>query len=118
MVAARRRISAIRACSGRYGETGQSEAVQLEADRKWWHISPQRQGSLKLFVYVADGVVTRVRAVRPGGTWHYDDRGYADVPLTAPLSEAQIASQFPTLDIRPADQLPRVRGKIRKYQPL
>ena len=102
----------------RYGETGQSEAVQLEADRKWWHISPQRQGSLKGFVYVADGVVTRVRAVQPGGTWHYDDRGYADVPLTAPLTEAEIAGQFPTLGIRPGDQLPRVRGKIRKYQPL
>ena len=82
--------------SRRYGETGQSEEVQLEADRKWWLIGPARKPRLKGFVYVADGVVTRVRAVQPGGTWHYDDRGYADVPLTAPLTDAQIAEQFPT----------------------
>lgn len=24
----------------RYGKTGQREAVQLEADRKWWNIGP------------------------------------------------------------------------------
>ena len=44
--------------SRRYGETGQSEAVQLEADRKWWLIGPARQPKLKGFVYVADGVVS------------------------------------------------------------
>jgi DNA invertase Pin-like site-specific DNA recombinase len=104
--------------SRRYGETGQSEAVQLEADRKWWLIAPARQARLKGFVYVADGVVTRVRAVQPDGAWHYDDRGYADVPLTAPLTDRQIAEQFPTLGIRPGDTRPHVRGKIREYQPL
>jgi len=73
---------------------------------------------LKGVVYVADGVVARVRAVRPDGTWQYDDRGYADVPLTAPLTGAQIAEQFPTLGIRTGDARPHVRGKIREYQPL
>jgi DNA invertase Pin-like site-specific DNA recombinase len=102
----------------RYGETGQSEAVQLEADRKWWLIAPARQAQLKGFVYVADGVVTRVRAVQPGGAWHYDDRGYADVPLTAPLTGRQIAERFPTLRVRPGDTRPHVRGKIREYLPL
>jgi hypothetical protein len=32
-------------------------------------------------------VVARVRAVQPDGTWDYDDRGYADVPLTGPLDD-------------------------------
>ena len=104
--------------SRRYGETGQSEAVQLDADRKWWPVGVARRPRLKGLVYVADGVVTRVRAVQPGGTWRYDDRGYADVPLTAPLTDARIARQFPTLGIRPGDARPHVRGKIREYQPL
>jgi DNA invertase Pin-like site-specific DNA recombinase len=104
--------------SRRYGETGQSEAAQLEADRKWWPVGAARKPRLKGLVYVADGVVTRVRAVQPGGTWRYDDRGYADIPLTAPLTGAQIAAQFPTLGIRLGDARPRVRGKIREYQPL
>ena len=106
------------ATSRRYGETGQSEAVQLEADRKWWLISPAHQDRLKGFVYIGDGVVTRVRAVQPGGAWRYDDRGYADVPRTPPLTDREIAEHFPTLGIRPGDARPHVRGKIREYQPL
>jgi DNA invertase Pin-like site-specific DNA recombinase len=104
--------------SRRYGETGQSESVQLEADRKWWLIAEARKHRLKGIVYVADGVVTRVRAVRADATWLYDDRGYADIPLTAPLTGAQIAEQFPSLPIRPGDARPHVRGKIREYQSL
>ena len=104
--------------SRRFGETGQSEKVQLEADRKWWLIAPARKPRLKGFVYVADGVVTRVRAVQPDGDWNWDDRGYADVPLTAPLSDLEIAEKFPTLGIRPGDHRPHVRGKIREYLPL
>jgi hypothetical protein len=49
--------------------------------------------------------VELVRAAQPGA-WHYDDRGYADVPLTAPLTDRQIAEQFPTLRIRPGDTRP------------
>jgi DNA invertase Pin-like site-specific DNA recombinase len=104
--------------SRRYGEASQSEADQLEADRRWWLIAPTRQPKVKGFVYVVGGVVTRVRAVEPGGTWRYNDRGYADVPLTAPLTDSQIAEQFPTLRIRPGDARAHARGKIREYQPL
>jgi DNA invertase Pin-like site-specific DNA recombinase len=102
----------------RYGETGQSERVQLEADRKWWPIAPDRRSRVKGIVYVVNGTVARVRAVDPEGTWHEDDRGYADAPLTPPLTDLQIAEQFPTLTVRLGDPRPHVRGKIREYLPL
>jgi DNA invertase Pin-like site-specific DNA recombinase len=108
----------------RYGETGQSEKVQLEADRKWWNIAPVREPRLKGVVYVVNGTVGRIRAidpdgaVNPDGTWPRDDRGYADIPLTRPLTDIEIAEQFPTLGIRIGDHRPHVRGKIREYLPL
>ena len=104
--------------SRRYGETGQSERVQLDADRKWWNIAPSRQARLKGMAYVVNGTVARIRAVDPDGAWERDDRGYADIPLTAPLTGLQVAEQFPTLGIRLGDQRPHVRGKLREYLPL
>lgn len=101
--------------SRRYGETGQSEAVQLDADRKWWPIASTRRAKLKAIVYVVDGVVARVRAVDPAGEWREDDRGYADVPLTAPLTDIQTARQLPTLGLQLGDERPHVKGKLREY---
>jgi hypothetical protein len=49
----------------RYGETGVSEKVQLEADRKWFPIVVARRPRLKAIV---DGVVARVCAVDPAMT--------------------------------------------------
>jgi DNA invertase Pin-like site-specific DNA recombinase len=102
----------------RFGETGASERVQLDADRKWWNVAPALEPRLKGVVFVVDGTVARIRAVDPDGTWDRDDRGYADIPLTAPLTEVQVAEQFPTLGIRLGDHRPHVKGKIREYQPL
>jgi Resolvase, N terminal domain/Helix-turn-helix domain of resolvase len=102
----------------RYGETGQSEKVQLEADRKWWNVAPARQSRLKGIVYVVNGTVARIRAVDPEGTWDRDDRGYADIPLTPPLTDLQVAERFPTLGIRLGSPRPHVKGKIREYLPL
>jgi len=102
----------------RYGETGQGESIQLEADRKWWPVAPVRERRLKGMVYVVDGTVARVRAVQPGGAWQRDDRGYADIPLTPPLTGRQIAEQFPALGLGLGDPRPHVRGKIREYLPL
>ena len=104
--------------SRRYGETGQSERIQREADRKWLPIAPLRRPRIKAIVYVVNGTVARVRGIDPDGTWHDDDRGYADVPVTAPLTDLQIARQFPTLGLRLGDARPRVRGKLREYLPL
>ncbi|TQM01619.1 recombinase family protein [Pseudonocardia kunmingensis] len=102
----------------RYGETGASEAVQLEADRKWWPIAPNREPRVKAIVYVVDSTVTRVRGIEPGKKWQRDDRGYADVPATRPLTDREIVEQLPTLELRIGDHRPHVRGKIREYLPL
>lgn len=103
----------------RYGETGQSERVQLDADRKWWNIAPARESRLKGVAYVVNGSVTRIRAVQPGGQWPRDDRGYADIPLSGPLStDREIAEGIPGLGLRIGDHRPHVRGKIREYLPL
>ena len=102
----------------RYGETGAGEAAQLEADRKWFPIATSRRLHLKALVYVVDGVVARVRAVDPDGTWVDDDRGYADIPVTKPLTDLQIAEKLPTLGLRIGHERPHVRGKIREYLPL
>lgn len=101
----------------RYGETGASEKVQIEADCKWWNIAPARRPRLKAMVFVGDGVVVRVRAVDPDlSHWRPDDdRGYADVAVSPPLTDLQIARQFPTLGIALGDHRPHQRGKIREY---
>jgi DNA invertase Pin-like site-specific DNA recombinase len=103
----------------RYGETGASEKVQLDADRKWFPIAPARWPKLKAIVYVVDGTVARIRAVEADlSKWDTDDRGYVDVPVTKPLTELQIAKKLPTLDIALGDERPHVRGKIREYVTL
>jgi DNA invertase Pin-like site-specific DNA recombinase len=103
----------------RYGETGASERFQLEADRKWFPIAPARWPRLKAIVYVVDGIVTRVRTVDPDlSKWDTDDRGYADAPVSKPLTELQIAKRLPTLGLSLGDERPHVRGKIREYLPL
>lgn len=78
----------------RFGETGASEKVQLDADRKWYPIAPDLS------------------------RWDTDDRGYADVPVGKPLTEVQIAKKLPTLNLSLGDHRPHVRGKIREYVSL
>ena len=104
--------------SRRYGETGAGESAQREADAKWWPIAPARRPHVKGIVYVADGIVVRVRGIDPTGQWVEDDRGYVEAPVTAPLSELEIARRFPGLPIRLGDARPHVRGKIREYLPV
>ena len=99
----------------RLGETGQAEHVQLEADRKWWPIAPARRPRVKAIMYVGGGTITRIRPIDPDGTWREDDRGYADVPVGSPLTDLQIAQQFPTLGVRLGDARPHIRGKLREY---
>lgn len=77
---------------------------------------PADPGSIKAIVYVIDGVVARVRAVEPDlSKWDTDDRGYADILVTAPLTDVQIARQLPTLGLALGDERPHVRGRIREF---
>ena len=60
-----------------------------------------------------------MRAVEPDlSHWDTDDRGFADVPVTKPLTELQIAKRLPTLGIALGDARPHMRGKIREYVSL
>jgi len=102
----------------RYGETGAGEDAQREADSKWWPIAAARRPHVKGIVYVADGIVVRIRGIDPDRPWKDDDRGYAEAPVTGPLTEVEIARRFPTLDLQLGDSRPHVRGKIREYLPL
>jgi hypothetical protein len=72
---------------------------------------------VKGIVYVVDGHVARIRGIDPNGTWQEDDRGFADVPVTRPLTDVEIAEGFPTLGLRLGADRPHVRGKIREYLP-
>ncbi|MFI5867284.1 hypothetical protein [Streptomyces sp. NPDC051546] len=100
-----------------YGETGHGEHSdsQLEADRKWFKISPARYGMLLAVVYVSDGIVVRVREILDG-RWEWDETGEkAALPLSAPLTAAELAERFPNLPFALGDTRPMVRGKLREY---
>jgi hypothetical protein len=92
-------------------------AVAAAAGR--FPLAADRWPRLKAIVYVVDGVVARIRAVEADlSRWDTDDRGYADVPVTKPLTELQIAKKLPTLTIALGEARPHVRGKIREYVSL
>ncbi|MFJ9551285.1 hypothetical protein [Streptomyces erythrochromogenes] len=100
-----------------YGEMGHGEDSdsQLEADRKWFKISPGHQGTLLAVVYISDGTVVRVREVQDG-PWEWEQDGEkAALPLGAPLTAAELAERFPTLPFTLGATHPMVRGKIREY---
>ncbi|GGN30039.1 hypothetical protein GCM10011609_87540 [Lentzea pudingi] len=98
----------------RYGETGASEKVQLDADRKWFPVAAARWRRLKAIVYVVDGVVARICAVEADlSKWGTEDRGYANVPVTKPLTELQIAKKLPTLTIARRNEAARARQNPR-----
>ncbi|MBB2940480.1 hypothetical protein FB565_000184 [Actinoplanes lutulentus] len=69
-------------------------------------IGELRRPRVKGIVYVVNGVVTRVRAIDPNGQWDEDDRGYVDVPVTKPLTDVEIAQQFPSLPLRVGEERP------------
>jgi hypothetical protein len=76
------------------------------------------QPRLKGVVYVVNGTVARIRAVDPAGTWQRDDRGYADIPLTPPLTHLQVAEQSPAQGREQrASAASRSHGSARDHDP-
>ncbi|WP_433153356.1 hypothetical protein ACQPZ8_20255 [Actinomadura nitritigenes] len=92
----------------RLGETGASEQFQLDTDRKWWPIARH----IKAIVYVSGGHVARIRSVDSDPSkWRQDDREYCGVPVSAPLTDLQIANNSPwvfeMIPAPPTRQAPR-----------
>lgn len=112
-----------------YGETGGSVQDQLDADRMYFPMAPAKRHRLRAMVYVPNGTVARVRAVEPDLTkWIPHPRPPAngagpvqhfwEIPVTPPLTDEEIAEQFPTLGLRIGDALPAQRGRLREHRAL
>ncbi|MFE1472138.1 hypothetical protein [Nocardiopsis dassonvillei] len=101
-----------------YGETGADEKTQREADDRWWRVAADKEPRLRAIVYVCEGKVVRVRGVEQGKPWGRDSRGYAVIPVTAPLTTEEIDRLLPTLGLGPGDTLPQTQGPSRRYLEL
>lgn len=47
-----------------------------------------------------------------------DDRGYADIAVSGPMTDTELSAALPALDLRPGDPRPHQRGKLREYVTL
>ncbi|MER5601658.1 hypothetical protein [Streptomyces sp. NPDC002265] len=104
-----------------YGETGRSDAVQREADSRYWSVSKDRRPTLRLLVVVAGGVVCRIWPVDAGGEWAEEPGGTGKVALPLadhPLHPDEVQALYPHLGITVGDELPSRRGPIRHYMPV
>jgi len=101
------------------GETGQGEhsQAQYDSDRMYFPLADHKRPQAKGMVYVVDGIVTRIRAIDPDGSWR-PHGGNWEIPVTAPLTPAEIAKQLPTLGFSLGDELPAQRGKLREHLAL
>ncbi|MEU1268513.1 hypothetical protein [Streptomyces sp. NPDC005799] len=104
-----------------YGETGQTDAVQREADSRYWSVSPARRPTLRLLIVVAGGVVCRIWAVDADAEWVEEPSGTGKVALPLadhPLDPDEVQVLYPHLGIAVGDELPARRGPIRHYMPI
>ncbi|MDT0469753.1 hypothetical protein [Streptomyces gibsoniae] len=104
-----------------YGETGQTDAVQREADSRYWSVSPARRPTLRLLIVVAGGVVCRIWAVDADADWFEEPGGTGKVALPLadhPLNPDEVQALYPHLGIAVGDELPARRGPIRHYMPI
>ncbi|MGW0844204.1 hypothetical protein ACWD26_29515 [Streptomyces sp. NPDC002787] len=104
-----------------YGETGQSGAVQREADARWWRVDPKQRPKVKLLVVVFRGEVTRIWRVQPDKPWtpKPGDPHYVEIPVeTTPLTAEEVAHHYPELGLNLGDSRPMRQGLIREDLPL
>ena len=82
-----------------YGETGQGEEIQRDADRKWWRVASWRRDRLRAIIFIADGKVSRVREVHGVDEETTGDSSSLAVALdvSAPLTADEIEERLPTL---------------------
>jgi hypothetical protein len=100
-----------------YGETGQAEQVQEEADRMWWPIARWRIPNLKALVVVTDGRVHRIREVFgvDEETTVAGDNGKLALRVGTPLEPEQLANRLPGLPFALGDAHPAVQAQMREY---
>lgn len=101
-----------------YGETGQGEEIQRDADRMWWRVASWRRDSLRAIIFVANGKVSRIREVHGVDEETTGDSSSLAVALnvSAPLTADEVAERLPTLQEKlGAEQLDSVQGKLSKY---
>lgn len=99
-----------------YGETGQGEEIQREADRMWWSIAPWRIDRLKAIIFITDGKVRRIREVHGVDEETTGDSLKLALNVSAPLTEDEIAERLPRLREKlDAEQRDAIQGRLRKY---
>ena len=79
-----------------YGETGEGENVQLDADRMWWRVARWRVPNLKALVFITDGTVNRIREVYGVDEETTEDSASLALHVSPPLS-AETKSQSVSL---------------------
>ncbi|WP_323178732.1 helix-turn-helix domain-containing protein [Streptomyces sp. NBC_01381] len=104
-----------------YDETGQGDLSkeQFDADSKYWPLADHKRPHAKAMVYVVDGIVKRIRPIKPDlDAWKRHGNKW-EIPVGDPiLDPAEIAEKFPTLDLSVGDELPAQRGKLREHLAL
>ena len=101
-----------------YGETGQGEEIQRDADRMWWRVASWRRDRLRAIIFVANGKVSRIREVHGVDEETTGDSSSLAIALnvSAPLTADEIAERLPTLQEKlDSEQLDSVQGKLSKY---
>jgi len=101
-----------------YGETGQGEEIQRDADRMWWRVASWRRDRLRAIIFVANGMVSRIREVHGVDEETTGDSSSLAIALnvSAPLTADEIAERLPMLQEKlDAEQLEPVQGKLSKY---
>jgi hypothetical protein len=95
---------------------------QWEVDRRLsggpGRIPLDRRPWLRAVVIVEDGVVARVRALDPDGTWEDVTDKVSLAPVSAPLTREQIEERLPALRMFPGDQRLAPQGAPREYVDL
>ncbi|MEU9247505.1 recombinase family protein [Streptomyces sp. NPDC048385] len=105
----------------RYDETGEGDysKAQYDADRRFWPLADHKRPHAKAMVYVVDGIVKRIRPIKPDlDAWKRHGSKW-EIPVGDPiLDPAEIAEKFPTLGLSLDDKLPAQRGKLREHLAL
>jgi hypothetical protein len=101
-----------------YGDTGQGEEIQRDADRMWWRVASWRRDRLRAIIFIADGEVSHIREVYGVDEETTGDSSSLAIALNVSktLNPDEIAERLPTLQEKlDAEQKDPVQGRLSKY---